>query len=76
MEVVTCKQFSGTFTFPGSGAVKRFVITTAVNQVVTANIKLEAVMRLGIMTVESKYPILIHLGENKYLFLKVTRNCR
>ena len=40
------KQYSSTFTFPGSGAVKRFVITTAVNQVVTANIKLEAANRL------------------------------
>ena len=38
MEVlaVACKHFSGTFTFPGSGAVKRFVITTSVNQVLTA----------------------------------------
>jgi len=40
--VVACKQISGTFTFPGSGAVKRFVILTSVNQVSTANIKFEA----------------------------------
>jgi len=44
MEVVAMafKQCSGTFTYRGSGAVKRFVITTSVNQVSTANIKFEA----------------------------------
>jgi len=52
MEVcaVACKHFSGTFTFPGSGAVKRFVITTSVNQVSTANIKFEAAKGLRNMT--------------------------
>jgi len=52
MEVwaVACKQYSGTFTFPGSGAFKRFVITTSVNQVLTANIKFEAAKRFGNMT--------------------------
>jgi len=47
---VGCKQFSGTFTFPGSGAVKRFVITTSVNKVSRGNIKFEAAKRLGNMT--------------------------
>jgi len=52
LEVLTVeyKQFSGTFTFPGSGAVKRFVITTLVNQVSTDNITFEAAKRLGNMT--------------------------
>jgi len=39
---VSCKLFSGTFNFQGSGAVKRFVVTTSVNQVSTANIKFKA----------------------------------
>jgi len=47
---VACKQFSGSFTVAGSGAVKRFVITTSVNSVSTANIKFEAAKRLGNMT--------------------------
>jgi len=53
MEVwaVACKQLSATCTFPGSGAVKRFVITTSViNQISAANIKFEAAKRLGNMT--------------------------
>jgi len=52
MEVwaVACKQFSGTFTFPGSGAVKRFVITTSVNQVSTAKNRFKTATRLGNMT--------------------------
>jgi len=52
MEVwaVTCKQFSGSFTVVGSGAAKRFVIMTLVNQVSTVNIKFEAAKRLGNMT--------------------------
>jgi len=48
--VVACKQFSGIFTFPGSGAVKRFVITASVNQVSTAKNKFQAAKRLGDMT--------------------------
>jgi len=44
-----CKQFSGIFTFPESGAVKRFVITILYNQVSTANIKFLAAKRLGNM---------------------------
>jgi len=39
---MACKPLSGTYTFDGSGAVKRFVITTSVNQVSTAKIKFEA----------------------------------
>jgi len=39
---VAGKQRSGTFTFPGSGTFKRFLITTLVNKVSTANIKFEA----------------------------------
>jgi len=52
MEVlaVTCKQFSGNFTFLGSGAVKRIVITTSFNQISTANIKFETAKILGNMT--------------------------
>jgi len=42
---MACKQFSGSFTFPGSGAVKRFVITTSVYQV-TDNNKSQAAKRL------------------------------
>ena len=47
---VSYTQFSGTLTFPGSGAVKRFVITIPVHQVSTANIKFEAAEGLGNMT--------------------------
>jgi len=47
---VACKQVPGTFTFQGSGAVKRFVITTTVNQVSTTKNKFEAAKRLGNMT--------------------------
>jgi len=47
---VACQHFSGTFTFQGSGAVKRFVIMASVNQVSTAIIKVEAAKRLGNMT--------------------------
>jgi len=52
MEVLTVayQQFSGTFTFPESGAVKRFVITTSVNQVSTTNFKFQAPTRIGNMT--------------------------
>jgi len=52
MEVlaVACKHLYGTFTFPGSGAVKRFVITTSVNQVSNTNIKFETAKRLGNIT--------------------------
>jgi len=48
MEVlaVACIQFSGTFTFTGSGAVKRFVFTTLVNQISTASIQFQAAKRL------------------------------
>jgi len=38
------------FTFPGSGAVKRFMIMTLVNQVSKATIKSESAKRLGKMT--------------------------
>jgi len=48
--VGACKQFSGIFTFPGSGAAKRFVITASVNQVSTAENKFQAAKRLGNMT--------------------------
>jgi len=48
MEVleVACKQFSDIVTYPGSGAVKRCVITTSVNPVSTANNKFQAAKRL------------------------------
>jgi len=69
MEVlaVACKQLSGTVTFPGSGAVKRFVITTLINQVSTANIKFEAATckKLGNTTGSSKYRNTISFGKNK-----------
>jgi len=45
---VACKQCSGTSTFPGSGAGKRFA--TSVNQVQTAKNKIQAAKRLGNMT--------------------------
>ena len=44
--VVACKQFSGIFTFPGSNAVKGFVITASVNQVSSAKNKFEGAKRL------------------------------
>ena len=47
---MACKQFSGTFTFLGSGAVKHFVITTSFNRVSKANINFKAAKRLGNMT--------------------------
>jgi len=50
---VACKHFSGTFTFSGSGAVKRFVITTSVNQTSTASIKFAAAYRLENTTSKS-----------------------
>ena len=50
MEAVACKKNSGNFTFPGSGAVKRFVITSSVYQVSTANNKLKAAKRLENIT--------------------------
>jgi len=40
---VTFKQFIfGTYTFPGNNAVKRCEITTSVNHVSTASLKVEA----------------------------------
>ena len=42
---VACKQLSGTFTFPGNGVFKHFVITTSVNQGMTADIKLKIAKR-------------------------------
>jgi len=75
---VACKQFSGVFTSPGSGAVKRFVITTSVtgNQVSTANTISGVAKKWGNMAEKSKYRNAISLGKTKYVFLKVTRNCR
>jgi len=57
---VACKQFSGIFTFPGSGVVKRYVITTSVSQVSTASIKFEAAKRLGNITGKSNIEIPYH----------------
>ena len=45
-----CKLFTGIFTFHGSGAVKRFVTTTSVNQNLTTNNKFQAANRFGKMT--------------------------
>jgi len=53
MEVLAgaCKQKKNcTFTFPESGAVTRFVITTSVNKVLSANIIFKAANGLGNMT--------------------------
>jgi len=47
---VECKLFTGIFTFHGVGAVKRFVITTSLNQNMTANNKFQAANRYGKMT--------------------------
>jgi len=44
---VACKQFSGTFTFSGSGAVMHFVIASSVKHVTTASIKFKAAERLA-----------------------------
>jgi len=70
MEVwaVACKQFSGIFTFPGSGVVKRYVITTSVSQVLTASIKFEAAKRLGNMTGKSNIEIPYHSGKTNMCF--------
>jgi len=68
---VACKQLSGVFTFPGSGAVKRFVITTSVtgNQVSTANTISEVAKKLGNMTEKSKYRNAIyHSGKTNMFF--------
>jgi len=40
----------GIFTFHGSGAVKRFVITTSVNQNLTTKNKFQAANKFGKMT--------------------------
>jgi len=47
---VGCELFAGIFIFHGSGAVKRFVITTSVNQNLTTNNKFQAANRFGKMT--------------------------
>jgi len=56
-----------------SGAVKRFVITTSVNQVSKANIKFEAAQRLENKTGKSKFQICFSKGDTD---LSMTRNCR
>jgi len=47
---VGCKLFTGIFTFHGSGAVKRFVITTPVNQNLITNNKFQAANIFGKIT--------------------------
>ena len=47
---VGCKKNTGIFTFQGNGAVKRFVITTSVNQNLTTNNKFQAANRFRKMT--------------------------
>jgi len=47
---VGCKLFTSIFTFHGSGAVKRFVITTSVNQNLTTSNKFQAANKFGEMT--------------------------
>jgi len=49
-EEVGYKLFTGIFTFYGSGAVQRFVITTSVNQNLTTNNKFQAAYKFGKMT--------------------------
>ena len=44
------KKNTGIFTFQGNGAVKRFVITTSVNQNLTTNNKFQGANRFGKMT--------------------------
>jgi len=75
MEVLAlaCKQISGTFSFPGSGAVKRFVITTSVNQVSTANVKFEAAKRLDNPNIYHSGKQICFKGDPE---LSMTRNCR
>ena len=50
VQEVGCKLFTGIFTFHGSVAVERFVITTSVNQNLTTNNKFQAANRFGKMT--------------------------
>jgi len=68
--------FTGNFTFHGSGAVKRVVITTSVNQNLTTNNKLLAPNRFGKMTgyLISRYTLIF--WKNKNVYAKVTRNCQ
>jgi len=47
---VGCKHFTGIFTFHGSGAVKRFVITTSVNQNLTTKKFFQTANKFGKMT--------------------------
>ena len=67
---------SGTFTFPGSGAVKRFVITTSVNQVWQPTSNLKQLRDWEIWLDNQNIEILFHSGKtNMLFFLKVARNC-
>jgi len=47
---VGCKHFTGIFTFHGSGAVNRLVITASVNQNLTTNNQFQAANTFGKMT--------------------------
>ena len=77
-----CKFFTDIFTFQGNGAVKRFVITTSVNQNLTTNNKFQSANRLGKMTGQliNRYT-LTFWKKQKCLCegdpeLSMTRNCR
>jgi len=73
---VGCNLFTGIFTFHESGAVKRFVITTSVNQNLTTINKFQAANKFGKMTglLISRYTLTF--WKNKNVYAKVTRNCR
>ena len=79
---VTALLFTGIFTFHGSGAVKRFVITTSVSKNLTTNNKLQAANRFGKMTeIINKSVYFDILEKQKCLCegdpeLSMTRNCR
>jgi len=67
-------QIAGTFTSPESGPIKRFVITTSVNQVSTVNIKFEEAKRLR------KYDWIIktsnfYIIREKYVYIANSHQC-
>jgi len=73
---VGCKLFTGIFAFHGSGAVKRFVITTSVNQNLKTNKKFQAANRFGKITGLLINRYTLTFWKNKNVYAKVTRNCR
>ena len=79
---VECKHFTGIFTFQEIGVVKRFVITTSVNQNLTANKNFQAANIFGKMTGYLINRYTLTFWEKKKCLcegdpeLSMTRNCR